>query len=114
AGDERPPPGPVHPGPADLYFSAVDPQFEVLGGGIGEHIGQGVQPQPGMGGHSEAAGRQQRPDLADGPGDRGPVDLVEQARAACGSWNRKITRVAITRSVNASPRSGPAPCARRR
>jgi hypothetical protein len=61
----------------DLYFRAVEPQRDAAGGGIGEHVSQGPQPDAGLSGHGEPAGGQQRPDLADRAGDRGPVDLVQ-------------------------------------
>jgi hypothetical protein len=64
-------------GPPDLHFGAVDPQLDAFGGGIGKDAGQGAQPHVGLFGHGEPAGRQQRPDLPDGAGDRGPVHLVQ-------------------------------------
>jgi len=78
AGDERPAAGLVRPGAAHADLGAVDPQFHTLGGGVGEHVGQRAQPQPGLAGHREAAGRQQRPDLVHGPGDRGAVHRVKE------------------------------------
>jgi len=48
-----------------------------VGGGVGEHIGQGAQPHPGLAGHREAARGQQRPDLADRAGDGGAVHAVQ-------------------------------------
>ena len=63
---------------ADLHLGAVDAQLHALGGGVGEHIGQRPQPQPGLAGHGEPAGREQRPDLPHGPGDGGAVHPVEQ------------------------------------
>jgi geranyl diphosphate 2-C-methyltransferase len=77
AGYERPPARPPRPGPADLHLGAVDPQPYPLGGGVGEHVRQGAQPQPGLAGHREPAGGQQRPDLVHRPGDGRPVHLVE-------------------------------------
>jgi hypothetical protein len=65
------------PGAADLHLGAVDAQVHALGRGIGEHVGQGAQPQPGLAGHGEAAGRQQRPDLMHRPGDGGAVHPVK-------------------------------------
>ena len=46
-------PGRFAAGLAHLHFSAVDPQLHAFGGGVGEHIGQRAQPQPGLAGHSE-------------------------------------------------------------
>ena len=43
AGHERPPAGPVGSGPADLDLGAVQPDGDSFGGGVGEHVGQGVQ-----------------------------------------------------------------------
>ena len=56
-------------GAGDLHLGAVDPQRHALGGGVGEHIGQRAQPQPGLAGHREPAGGQQRPDLSYRAGD---------------------------------------------
>ena len=61
-------------GAADLDLGPVDPQFHAAGGGVGEHVGQGAQPQARMGGDGEPAGRQQRADLLDGAGDGRAVD----------------------------------------
>ena len=72
-----PPSGPASPGPADLDPGAVGAQGDAFGGGVGEDIGQGMQPQARVAGHREAAGRQQRPDLLDGPGDGRAVHAVE-------------------------------------
>jgi hypothetical protein len=48
-----------------------------VGGGVGDHIGQGPQPHPGQAGHREAARGQQRADLADRAGDGGAVHAVQ-------------------------------------
>jgi hypothetical protein len=42
AGDERGPTGPVDGRAADLGLGAVDAQVHALGGGVGEHVGQGA------------------------------------------------------------------------
>lgn len=47
AGDEGPSAGAVRLGPADLGLGAVDPQRDVLGVGVGEHVLHGPQPQAG-------------------------------------------------------------------
>jgi hypothetical protein len=77
AGHERPPPGPARRGAAHLHLSAVDPQLHALGSGVGEHIGQRPQPQPGLARHREPAPGQQRPDLSHRAGDGGAVHAVE-------------------------------------
>ena len=112
ARDERPPSGPARLRPADLHLGAVGAQGDAFGGGVGEDIGQRMQPQARVAGHREAAGRQQRPDFLDGPGDGGAVHAVEDASAACGSWNRRTTKVAMTRSVKTSSWQGPPPSTR--
>ena len=48
-----------------------------MGGGVGEHVGQGAQPQARAAGHGEPAGREERADLADRPGDGGAVHPVK-------------------------------------
>ena len=78
AGHERAAAGPVRLWAPDLHLGAVDAQVHALGRGIGEHVGQRAQPQPGLAGHGEATRRQQRPDLTDGPGDRRAVHPVKQ------------------------------------
>ena len=77
AGHERPAAGLARAGAPDLHLGAVDPQVDALGGGVGEHVGQRAQPQPGLAGHGEPAGGQQRPDLAHGAGDGGAVHPVK-------------------------------------
>jgi hypothetical protein len=52
---------------------AVDPQFDALG--VGEQVFQRAQPHSGTFRDGEAAGRQQRADLADRPGDGGAVPV---------------------------------------
>jgi hypothetical protein len=84
AGHKRPPAGSVGFRSADLDLGAVDAQFDAFGGSVGEHVGQGPQAQAGCAWYSEPAGGQQRADLTDRPGDRGPVDSVEQAQG--GVW----------------------------
>jgi hypothetical protein len=75
-------------GRRDLGLGAVDAQLHAGGRRVGDHIRQGPQPQRGLAGHGEAAGGQQRADLADGAGDGGAVDpeqyrqgLVRQLQA---------------------------------
>ena len=70
-------PGRPAGGPAHLHLGAVDPQLHAFGSGVGEHVRQRPQPQPGLAGHREPAGGQQRPDLPGRPGDRGAVHPVE-------------------------------------
>ena len=65
------------PGAAHLHLGAIDAQLHPFGGGVGEHIGQRGQPQPGLAGNGEPALGEQGPDLPDGPGDGGAVDPVE-------------------------------------
>lgn len=62
AGHKRPPAGPDGPGPADLGLGAVDAQFDPVGGGVGEHVGQGAQPHP-----AGRAPRSRAPPAATGP-----------------------------------------------
>jgi len=45
AGDEGGPSGASGLRPTDLGFGTVDPQCDVFGLGVGEHVGQGVQAQ---------------------------------------------------------------------
>jgi hypothetical protein len=58
-------------------FGAVDPQFDALGAGVGEQVFQRAQAYSGTFRDGEAAGRQQRADLADRPGDGGAVHGVQ-------------------------------------
>ena len=69
------------PHPADLGLGAVDAQLDPVGGGVGEHIGQGAQSHPGQAGHREAARGQQRPDLADRARDGGGSKPYSTAKA---------------------------------
>jgi len=46
----RPPAGPAGGRAADLDLAAVQPQADAAGGGVGEHVGQRVQPRAGRGG----------------------------------------------------------------
>lgn len=59
---------------AGLDLAAVQVQPDAAGGGVGEHVGQGVQPRAGWGGIAPPG--QQRPDLAHRAGHRGPVHPV--------------------------------------
>jgi hypothetical protein len=81
---KRPPPGPVGPWPADLGLGAVDPQLDPIGGGVGEHVRQGVQPHTRRVGDGEATCGQQRPDFMDGAGDGGAVDPVQHRQGLVG------------------------------
>lgn len=83
AGDERPAAGPARPGAADLHLGAVHPQLHAVRGGVGEHVGQGPQPHAGAG-HGEAPRGEQGPDLVHGPGDGGPVHVVEHGQHSVG------------------------------
>ena len=67
-------------GAPDLDFGGVEPQNDAAGGGVGEHVGQGAQPDAGLCGDGEPAGGQQRPDLADRAADRGPVHPVHDGQ----------------------------------
>jgi hypothetical protein len=73
-GHERPPAGPARLWAADLDLAAVGVQPDPAGGGIGEHVGQRVQPRASRGGIAPPG--QQRADLPHGEGDRGPVHPV--------------------------------------
>ena len=77
ARDECAAAGLVRAGAPDLHFRAVEAQFDALGGGVGEDVGQGAQPQAGAAGHGEPAGREQRADLMDCAGDGRAVHLVQ-------------------------------------
>ncbi len=46
--------GPARRWAPDLHFGAVNTQSYALGCGIGEHVRQGPQPQPGLAGNGEA------------------------------------------------------------
>src|SRR5262249_49139921 len=78
AGDERSTAGSVRRGSADLDLGTVQPNYEALGGGVGQHVGQSVQAYSGGGG--EPAAGQQREDLADRGGDGGAVHAVEHGQ----------------------------------
>jgi len=77
ARDERAPSGPPCLGTADLHLGAVDAECDTFGRSVGEHVGQGAQPQLGLARHGEPSLRHQWPDLMDGPGDRRAVHPVE-------------------------------------
>ena len=64
----------------DLHFGAVDAQFDSLGGGVGEHVSQTIQPQARLVGDGEATAGQQRPDLVHGAGDGGAVNAVQHSQ----------------------------------
>jgi hypothetical protein len=64
-------------GPPDRHFGAVQADGDAAGGSVGEQVGQGPQPDAGLAGDGEPAGGQQRPDLMNRAGDRGPVNPVQ-------------------------------------
>jgi hypothetical protein len=74
AGDERLAAWASLSGAADADLGGVDAQGDAFGRGVGEHVGQGVQPCPA--GAAEPRRGEQRADLCDGAGDSGPVDVV--------------------------------------
>jgi hypothetical protein len=55
-----------------------------VGGGVGEHVGQGMKPQARAVRDGEPAGREQGADLADRPGDRRPVHPVQPGQGRVG------------------------------
>jgi hypothetical protein len=67
----------VGAGAADLHFGAVYAQVDALRAGVGEQALQRAQPHPRPVRDGEAAGRQQRADLADRSGDGGAVHCVQ-------------------------------------
>ena len=89
AGDEGPPAGPIGPGAPNLGLGAVDAKDDVLGGGVGEHVLQGVQSQAGPVGDGESAPRQEWADLADGAADgEEPISYITPR----ASWVRPVRR----------------------
>jgi len=78
-GHERPPAGSVRLGAADLNLGAVQAHHEAFSGGVGQHVGQGVQADAGGGG--EAPVGQQRRDLMYRGGDGGAVHAVPQRQS---------------------------------
>jgi len=58
---EGAPAGLARAGPSDLHFGAVQADGDATGGGVGEQIGQGPQPDAGLPGDGESAGGQQGP-----------------------------------------------------
>jgi hypothetical protein len=111
---ERPPSWSVRPRPANLGLGGVEAQLDPAGVGVGDHVGQGPQAQARLARDGKAAGGQQRPDLVDRASDGRAVHPVQYRHGLVGKLRRKTTRVARTRSQNASRRFGPAPAARRR
>lgn len=65
ARDKGPASGAARLGASDLGLGSVEPQFDGLGLGVGEDVGQRPQSYPGPVGHREAACREQRADLPD-------------------------------------------------
>ena len=65
-------------GAADLDFRAVDAELDAAGGGVGEDVGEGAEPQARAVRDGEPAGCEQRADLMDGAGDGGAVHLAER------------------------------------
>ena len=84
AGDERPPPRPVGPWPADLGLGDVQAQLDPFGRCRGEHLRQAPKAQAGLAGDREPAPRQQRADLMDGAGDGGAVHPVQHRQGLVG------------------------------
>ena len=72
-------PGSTRAGSADLDLGAVQPHNQSFGRGVGQHVGQGVQPHPRRGG--EAPAGQQRGDLTYRGGDGGAVHAVEHRQS---------------------------------
>jgi hypothetical protein len=73
-----------------LHFRPVEAQFDAMGRGVGEHVGQGAQPHVGLAGHGEPAGREQRPDLPDRAGDRGTVDAIQDGQCRMGKLEPQV------------------------
>jgi hypothetical protein len=67
-------------GAAGLGLGAVDPQCDVLGRCIGEHVRQGPRPNTRPARHREPTLGQQRADLADRAADGGGAHLVDHSR----------------------------------
>ena len=61
-----------------MDLCTVHTQGDTLGGGVGDHIGQGGKPYTGPGGESAAG--QQRADLTNCGGHGGALDFVEQGQ----------------------------------
>ena len=74
------------PGPAHLGLGAVNAQLDVLGRRVDEQVLQGADPDAGLVGDGEAAGREQGPYLPHRRRDGGAVPWFSSANAACGSW----------------------------
>ena len=77
-------------------------------GGLDVHgpgqAGHGQPGDAGLSGHGEPAGGQQRPDLADRAGDRGPVDLVQFGQRRVRELEPQVNKgEVVTRSVNGRP-----------
>jgi hypothetical protein len=92
------PPSTVRPGPPDLGLGPIQAKVDAFGGGVGEHIRQGVQPHTWHGGDGDATLGQQRPDLVDRAGNGGAVHPIQHRQGLGGSCGRRITRVTSTRS----------------
>src|SRR6266536_3374891 len=104
--------GPVGPRSAHLHLRAVDPQGDALGSGVGEHVGQGLQPDARPVGHGEAPLCEQGRTscTARVTVDRSTPNIT--ASTWCGSWKRNTTRVTNNRSAKTRWWLGPAPVAR--
>jgi hypothetical protein len=74
---EGPAAGLARRGAPDLHFGAVQAEGDAAGGGAGAQVGEGLQPDPGLAGDGEPAGGQQRADLVNRAGERGPVNPVQ-------------------------------------
>jgi hypothetical protein len=73
-----------------LGLGAIQAQLDAAGGGVGEHVGQGVQAQAGLAGDREATGGKQRPDLVDGTGDGGAVHPVQHRQGLVGELQAQV------------------------
>src|SRR5205814_10407374 len=90
ARDARPPARLVRPRAAYLHFGAVDPEFGAVGGGVGEDVGEGAQPQVRAVRDGEPAGGEQRADLGDRAGDGGAVDPVQLCQGRVGELEAQV------------------------
>ncbi|KUM96024.1 hypothetical protein AQI95_42785 [Streptomyces yokosukanensis] len=90
AGDQRPPSWTVRLRTSHLGLSTVDPQRDVLRFGVGEHVGQGAQPQSGATWHSKTTLGQQRADLVDPPADGRRSNLVDHGQGLVGQTGAQM------------------------
>jgi hypothetical protein len=85
-----------------------------IGRRVGDHIRQGPRPHPRLAGHGEAAGGQQRADLADGAGDGGAVDPEQHRQGLVRQLQAQHDQGHQHPVAHGQPLVGPAPAARRR